>query len=106
MYIYSSGRKHTLRKTSCLLNQLVKHLGHVFEDSFHSQKFGTTANQFDAFFNPKNASEANSIDNTPPSTKVLIKLKNVQVLAPPMLLNSELRRRRQPLAFRPVQASL
>ena len=58
--------------------------------------------QFDAFFNPKTASEKNAKIITPPS---IGQIENARVLAPPMLFGIELWRQWQPLIFPPIQAS-
>ena len=56
----------------------------------------------DVFFNPKTASEADAKNKL---RNLLVNLKNVRVLAPPMLFGIELWRQWQPLIFPPIQAS-
>ena len=56
--------------------------------------------QFDAF-NPQNASE----NNAERIRHLSVNLKNVRVLAPPMLFGIEIWRQWQPLIFPPIQAS-
>ena len=56
--------------------------------------------QFDAF-NPKNISKSNNILYV--SLHLLVNLKNVRVLARPMLFNIELRGQCEPLTFPPIQ---
>ena len=59
---------------------------------------------FGAFFNPKSASESNTISNTPPYF-VQLERRTYKVSCHRMLLDIELRRQCQPLVYRPVHAS-
>ena len=64
--------------------------------------FAQVPDQFDAFFNSKNASEKKAKISL---CHLLVNLKNVRVLTPPMLFSIELWREWQPLIFPPIQAS-
>ena len=64
--------------------------------------FVQVPDQFDAFFNLENASEKDAKISL---RHLLVNLKNVRVLTPPMLFSIELWREWQPLIFPPIQAS-
>ena len=72
------------------------------EAYIHPSLFVKAPNQFDSFFYPKNGSEYNSKILL---RRLLVNLKNVWVLAPPMLFSIELWRYSQPLVFPSIQAS-
>ena len=69
----------------------------------HSNRFFTTARSLRRILQPEEGlrDERYKIARR----HLLANLKNVRVLAPPMLFNIELRRQCQPIAYRPVQAS-
>ena len=71
IYTYSSGRKHTLRKTPYLPNHIC-----YASAVYLTRKLTFTAifsarptDQFGAIFNPKNTSETNATNNTPSTWK-------------------------------------
>ena len=69
----------------------------------HPNLFVQMPDQFDAFLNPKNASEKKSKKKL--LRHLLVNLKNVRVLAPPMLSSIGLWRQCQLLVFPPIQTS-
>ena len=79
--MHSSGRKHALRKTAYLPKQTCVwyaqylRLRHTFTPIF----LGQMPDQFDAFFDPKNASEKNAQKITPPSIGQLQKRTSSRV---------------------------
>ena len=95
--IYSSNRKHALRKTPYLPNHICYAAAVYFrrELTFTAIFLFLPTDYFDEC--PINASETAATNNTP--------TKNVRVLAPPMLFNVELLCQCQLLIFRPIPAS-
>ena len=61
--------KHALRKTANLPNRTCVGVSLMpyFKAHMHPNLFVQVPDQFDAFFNPKNASETNAKNITPPS---------------------------------------
>ena len=68
----------------------------------HPNRFCQVPDQFDAFFNQKNASENNAKISL---RHLLVNFKNVRVFAPPMLFSIELWRQWQPLIFPPIHTA-
>ena len=101
---YSSGTKHAFRKTAYLPNRtcVASSVTYYMKAYIHPNIFGQVSDQFDAFFNPKNASENNAKRYL---RHILVNLKKVRVLAPPMSFSIELRRQCQPVIFQPIDAS-
>ena len=62
----------------------------------HPNRFVQVPDQFDAFIRPKKAKEKKAKISL---RHLLVNLKNVRVLEPPMLFNIELRGKCQPLAY-------
>lgn len=108
-YMYevcSSGSKHALRKTAYLPNRTS-----IVTAVYLRRKLTLMVlyffvvllpNHLNAFFNPKNASETNAINITPPSTGQLEKLLSSRAT---VLFNIELRQQCQALKFPRIQAS-
>ena len=68
--------------------------------TFTAIVMGRRPNQADAFLNPNSAPVQKTLRH------LLVNLKNVRLLTPPMSFNIDLRRQCQPLAYRTVHASL
>ena len=90
------GRRRTSRTK--LENPLQSTFRRKLKPTFTAICLVLLTNQFDAFFNPKNASETSATNNPSPSWEKVF----LRVLAPPVSFNIELRRQRQPLTFRPT----
>ena len=72
--IYSSDRKHALRKTTYLQNRNPVLIAFCLRrKSLYSQQCVQLPHQFDALSNPKHGAETNAIEVTPPSTGQLEK---------------------------------
>ena len=92
------GKRHTFRTKPVLVQAKYLRWKHTSTPIFFVQM----SDQFRAFFNPKNASENNDKISL---RHLLVNLKNVRVLVPPMFFSIELWRQWQPLVFPTIQAS-
>ena len=95
-----SGRKHALRKTAYRPNQTWKSSAVYLRRklTFAAIFLVLLTSQFDAIFNPKNASDTNATNNTPPTSKTYEFSRHRSCL------KIELRRQSKPLPFRPMPA--
>ena len=103
-YIVSSGRKEALRKTAYLPNRTCvgANLMYQIKVYIHPSHFWTRF-QINSMHSTRKTPQKRTLKMS--LRHLLVNLKNVRVLEPPMLCSIELSRQWQPLIFPPIQAS-
>ena len=105
LYIFSSGRKHALRKKAYLPNRTCvgARLMYQIKAYIHPNLFSTRCQISSMHSSTRKTPQKRTLKIS--LRYLLVNLKNVRVLAPPMLFSIGRWRQCQPLVFPPIQAS-